>query len=282
MFNRFRKINNVNLFYREAGNRKNPTIVLLHGYPSSSSMFRTIIPTLAEHFHVLAPDFPGFGFTESPALESFEYSFDSIANTVNLWLEKLEIETYFLCMQDYGAPIGFRIAQGAPEKVLGLIVQNGNAYQEGLTEAWAGIQKYWQDKSTDNANALLELCSPDFIQHMYINGTSNPEAIAPESWTLDSHFLASEVRQAIQIELFHNYQTNVENYPLWQDYFRTHQPATLVVWGLNDMFFSKVGAESFKKDLDNIEYHYYNTGHFALEEFGQEISQEIVNFCKNQ
>ena len=280
MRNQHIEIDNVNLFYREAGDPQNPTIVLLHGYPASSHMFRELIPLLANEYHVLAPDFPGFGFTESPPMKEFDYSFDNLAKVVGQWLSVLGIDRYFLYMQDYGAPIGFRIASQSPVQVLGLIIQNGNAYAEGLTDAWSGIRAYWDEKSPENGEALRQLCSQDFIRLMYTDGVGNITNVAPESWALDSHFLADPKRQDIQIELFHDYQSNVSLYDEWQSYFRTHQPATLLVWGLNDMFFSKDGAEAYRKDLKKVEYHYYETGHFALEECFEEIAAQILQFAR--
>lgn len=269
----------VNLFYREAGDKAKPTLILLHGYPSSSHMYRHLIPLLAKQYHVLAPDFPGFGFTQAPGLDAFEYSFDNLAQVTQDWISALKLDHYYLYMQDYGAPVGFRIASQAPEKVRGLIIQNGNAYTEGLTEAWAGIQAYWDDKSPANGNALKALCTQEFIRHMYENGCQDPAHIAPEAWALDSYLMDSS-REAIQIALFYDYRNNVTRYPEWHSYFRSHQPATLVVWGLNDMFFSKQGAESYAKDLNTIQYHYYDTGHFALEEHVQDIATAIIDFVR--
>lgn len=280
MQNKTMKIDNVDLFYREAGNPQNPTIVLLHGYPASSHMFRNLIPLLAETYHVLAPDYPGFGFTKSPPLTEFTYTFDRLTEVVTQWLSALGIDRYFLYMQDYGAPVGLRIASQSPERVLGLIVQNGNAYAEGLTDAWAGIRAYWNERSSENGKALLELCSPEFVRLMYTNGVRSADAVAPESWALDTHFLSDPERRDIQIALFYDYQSNVASYDTWQRYLREHTPPTLVVWGVNDMFFSKPGAEAFGRDVPETEFRFYETGHFALEECAAEIGAEILRFAQ--
>ncbi|ARU58903.1 alpha/beta fold family hydrolase [Oleiphilus messinensis] len=276
---KFIPIQNIEVFYREAGERKNPTIVLLHGYPSSSHMFREVMPILAEKYHVIAPDYPGFGYTEAPNMDEFEYSFDNLASVVDEWLQALEVDRYFLVVQDYGAPIGFRIASTHPEKVQGLIIQNGNAYTDGLTDAWASIRDYWRDKTTENAAVLRQLCTPDFIKHMYINGVCETKKLSPDAWTLDSSFLSDETRVKIQIELFYDYHSNVEKYSQWHEYFKKHQPPALVIWGINDMFFSQKGAECYQNDLEDIEYNFYDTGHFALEEYGADMSAKILRFA---
>lgn len=280
MQNKTIKIENVDLFYREAGDPKNPTIVLLHGYPASSHMFRDLIPLLAETHHVLAPDYPGFGFTKSPAPAEFPYTFAKLAEVVSQWLSKLGVDRYFLYMQDYGAPVGLRIASQSPDRILGLIVQNGNAYEEGLTDAWAGIRAYWNEKSSENGEALLELCSPDFVRLMYTDGVKDAEAIAPESWALDTHFLSDPERREIQVALFYDYQSNVALYDAWQNYLREHKPPILVVWGLNDMFFARPGAEAFGRDVPEAVFRFYQTGHFALEECAAEIGDEIRQFVQ--
>lgn len=272
-------LSDVQLFYREMGERKNPAIVLLHGFPTSSHMYRELMPLLAEHYYVVAPDLPGFGFTQSPPLGQFEYSFDHLARVTEAWLSALGLNDYFLYIMDYGAPVGLRIASRHPERVRGLIIQNGNAYAEGLTPAWEPIREYWKDKSAENAQRLAGLMSSEFTREQYVAGTRDPARISPESWGLDCWFFTDPQRREIQLELFYDYQSNLALYDDWQAYFRAHQPPALITWGVNDMFFSMEGAQAYQRDLKNIEQHYFDTGHFALEDHCEEIGYLINRFA---
>ncbi|MBU6451055.1 MAG: alpha/beta hydrolase [Cyanobacteria bacterium REEB67] len=273
------KIEGQNIFYREAGPKDAPTILLLHGFPSSSHMFRNLIPALAAKFHVVAPDYPGFGQTSAPSVDSFEYSFDHLAAIIEQFTEALNLNKYSLYVQDYGAPIGYRLASKHPERVQGLVVQNGNAYEEGLdNDFWKPLKAYWQDKSEANAAPLKEFLKIDGTKWQYTNGVRNIEAISPDAWVHDQAGLDRPGNEAIQLELFYSYGTNSPLYPSWQKYFRTHQPPALIVWGKNDAIFPAAGAEPYKRDLKNIEYHLLDTGHFALEEDGTVIADLIDAF----
>jgi len=275
-------VDGIEVFYREAGDRSKPTIVLLHGFPTSSHMFRNLMPQLATQFHVVAPDLPGFGFTESPPLDAFTYTFDKLAEVMQAWLTVLGLERYFLYVMDYGAPVGFRLASAAPEKIAGLIVQNGNAYEEGLTEAWAPIRAYWQDKSDNTEVPLQELLTPEFTRLQYVNGVQQEDKISPDCWAMDCAFFNDPLRKKIQLALFYDYRNNLASYADWQAYFRQHQPATLLVWGVNDLFFSREGAECYARDLQNLESHYFDTGHFALEDHAEEIADLMRRFVEQQ
>jgi len=269
------------IFYREAGVDNEKTIVLLHGFPTSSHMYRNLIPKLAEKYHVIAPDYPGFGNSSMPAISEFEYSFDNLAKITDAFLTKVGAEQYTMYLMDYGAPIGFRIAAAHPERVQGLIIQNGNAYDEGLGDFWKPIKAYWQDKSAENALALKDsLLHVGATQWQYTNGTRNPETISPDNWTVDQAKLDRPGNKEIQLELFYSYGTNPALYPQWQAYFREHQPATLLVWGKGDYIFPEAGAHPYKRDLQNLDFHILDTGHFALEEDGDLIADHIVNFMQ--
>lgn len=271
------------IFYREAGAEHTQTIVLLHGFPTSSHMYRNLIPKLSENYHVIAPDYPGFGNSSMPALNEFEYSFDNLANITNAFLEKVGAEEYSLYVMDYGAPIGFRIAAAHPERVQGLIIQNGNAYDEGLRDFWKPIKAYWKDKTPANAKALKDaLLTIGATQWQYTNGTRNKETISPDNWIMDQAKLDRPGNKAIQLELFYSYGTNPALYPEWQAYFRKHQPPTLLVWGKGDYIFPEEGAYPYKRDLKNLDFHILDTGHFALEEDGNVIANHILRFMKNK
>ena len=269
------------IFYREAGVDNEKTIVLLHGFPTSSHMYRDLIPKLAEKYHVIAPDYPGFGHSSMPAVDEFEYSFDNLAKITDAFLEKVGADEYTMYLMDYGAPIGFRIAAAHPERVQGLIIQNGNAYDEGLGDFWKPIKTYWKDKSAENAKILQDsLLHIGATQWQYTNGTRNPEAISPDNWTVDQAKLDRPGNKEIQLELFYSYGTNPALYPQWQAYFRQHQPATLLVWGKGDYIFPEAGAHPYKRDLQNLDFHILDTGHFALEEDGDLIADHILNFMQ--
>jgi len=267
------------VFYREAGVDNKKTIVLLHGFPTSSHMYRDLIPKLSDKYHVLAPDYPGFGNSSMPTVNEFEYSFDNLAKVTDSFLNKVGAEQYTLYMMDYGAPIGFRIASAHPERVQGLIIQNGNAYDEGLRDFWNPIKAYWKDKTPENAQALADaLLTIDATKWQYTNGVRNKESISPDNWVVDQAKLDRPGNKDIQLELFYSYGTNPALYPQWQAYFRKHQPPTLLVWGKGDYIFPEEGAHPYKRDLKNLDFHILDTGHFALEEDGNVISNYILEF----
>lgn len=275
------KVQDQDIFYREAGIENKRTIVLLHGFPTSSHMYRELIPKLSKEYHVIAPDYPGFGNSSMPALSEFEYSFDNLSKITNKFLEKVGAEEYTMYVMDYGAPIGFRIAAAHPERVQGLIIQNGNAYDEGLRDFWKPIKAYWANKSDANANALKDgLLTIGATEWQYTNGTRNKETISPDNWIVDQAKLDRPGNKEIQLELFYSYGTNPALYPEWQAYFRKHQPATLLVWGKGDYIFPEEGAHPYKRDLKNIDFHILDTGHFALEEDGDVIANHILKFMK--
>ncbi len=276
------EIDGLDIFYREAGNPNSPTILLLHGFPTSSHMFRNLIPLLADEFHLIAPDYPGFGASSMPRVNEFEYSFDKLANIVEQLTLKLDLQQYFLYLMDYGAPVGYRLAAKYPNKVLGLIVQNGNAYEEGLGDFWQPIKAYWQNKTPDNAQVLADnFLTIEATKWQYTNGVRDPEAIAPDNWFHDQYLLDRPGNQEIQLELFYSYGTNPPLYPQWQEYFRQFQPPTLIVWGKGDYIFPEEGAHPYKRDLKNLEFHILDTGHFALEEDLELIANYIRNFARS-
>lgn len=275
-------VDGVELFYREAGPVDAPVIVLLHGFPASSHMFRNLIPALADRFRVIAPDYPGFGNSAQPTIDEFEYTFDNLANIMELFIEDLGIQKYSLYLMDYGAPIGFRLAAKHPEQIESLIVQNGNAYVEGLREFWDPIRTYWGEKSAQNAAPLASFITLDGVKWQYTHGVRNVETISPDNWNVDLRHLTRQGNPSIQLALFYDYQNNVPLYPQWQAYFRQHQPPTLIVWGKNDHIFPAEGAYPYKQDLKNLEFHLLDTGHFALEEDGQLIATTIRRFLSKQ
>lgn len=272
------KIDNLEIFFREAGNPENPTVLLLHGFPTSSYMFRDLIPQLAEKCHVVAPDYPGFGKSSMPDPKEFSYTFDNLASVVEKFTVAQKIDSYTLYVMDYGAPIGYRLAAKHPERVTGLVIQNGNAYEEGLLKFWDPIKSLWADNSEANKAPLRGFLELGGTKWQYVDGTRNPEAINPDTWTIDQSYLDRPGNKEIQLELFYDYRTNVPLYPTWQQYFRDHQPPTLIVWGRNDTIFPAEGAYPYLKDLPNAEFHLLNTGHFALEEDGQQISNLMIDF----
>lgn len=272
-------IENVSIFYREAGNKAKQTILLLHGFPSSSHMFRNIMKELSNDYHLIAPDYPGFGNSSTPSPSEFEYTFDNLADITEKFIDQLNLSNIHLLVQDYGGPIGFRIAQKRPELIQGLIIQNANAYFEGIGEYPKKIKGYIEQEDfaglTDFKNHLFSL---EGIKSQYIHGTENPEKIDPSSYLTDHYFMQREGITAIQHALFDNYGTNFPKYAEWQTYFKEHQPKTLIIWGENDFFFTKEGAEAYKNDLKNVESHFFNSGHFMLEEHYAESAQLIDNF----
>ncbi len=277
-FHRTIEVEGLDIFYREAGPEGAPTILLLHGYPTSSHMFRNLIRDLSDQFHLLAPDYPGYGRSEQPPMAEFDYTFDNMAKIVEGFLEALNVERFSIYLMDYGAPIGYRIVAKYPERVEALIVQNGNAYEEGLREFWDPIKKYWNEKTVENGKALEGFHSLEGLKWQYTNGVRDAEKISPDNWHVDLQHLSRPENDAIQLAMFYDYQTNIPLYPAWQAYFREHQPPTLVVWGKNDVIFPAEGAEPYKRDLNNIEFHLLDTGHFALEEDGDVIADRMRQF----
>ncbi|MBI4780849.1 MAG: alpha/beta hydrolase [Oscillatoriophycideae cyanobacterium NC_groundwater_1537_Pr4_S-0.65um_50_18] len=271
-------IDGLDIFYREAGSRDNPTILLLHGFPTSSHMFRNLIPALADKFHLVAPDYPGYGNSSMPTVNEFDYTFDHLTEIVEKFIDAIDLKKYSLYVMDYGAPIGYRIAAKYPERVQSLIVQNGNAYEEGLREFWEPIKAYWQERSPENAEKLKYLVTLEATKWQYTNGVRNLEAISPDTWNMDQPFLDRPGNEEIQLALFYSYGTNPPLYPQWQEYFRKYQPPTLIVWGKNDYIFPSEGAYPYQRDLKDVEFHLLDTGHFALEEDGEAIADYIRQF----
>ncbi|MBS0234654.1 MAG: alpha/beta hydrolase [Proteobacteria bacterium] len=271
-------VDGVKIFYREAGPRDGPTLLLLHGFPSSSHMFRDLIPLLADRFHVVAPDLVGFGQSDMPSREAFTYTFDNIAAVIDRFTEVIGLQTFAIYVFDYGAPTGFRLALKHPERVTAIISQNGNAYEEGLSAGWNPIQTYWKDPSEANRTALRQLLSPDATYWQYSHGVADVSAISPDGYTLDNNYLARPGADEIQLDLFGDYKSNVALYPKFQEYFRKHQPPLLAIWGKNDPFFLPPGAEAFKRDNPNAVVAFLDTGHFALETHATEIATAIRNF----
>ena len=266
------------VFYREAGPDRAPVVLLLHGFPTSSHMFRNLIPELSSRYHVIAPDLPGFGFTAAPERGAFTYRFENLARVVDRFTEALGLDRYAMYIFDYGAPVGLRLALAHPERVAAIISQNGNAYVEGLSQGWNPIQRYWQEPSEANRRALRDFLKPETTQWQYTTGLADASVVAPESYTLDSALLARPGNDEIQLDLFGDYQSNVALYPAFQAYFRAHRPPLLAVWGKHDPFFLPEGAEAFRRDLPDAEIHLYDTGHFALESHAREIGAAIRDF----
>jgi pimeloyl-ACP methyl ester carboxylesterase len=299
------EIEGLDIFYREAGNPENPTIVLLHGFPTSSHMFRELIPALADEYHLIAPDYPGYGNSSMPSVTEFEYSFDNIARLMEKLVDDIGVNDYSLYLMDYGAPIGYRMAAAQPERIESLIVQNGNAYMEGIdNDFWEPIQEYWKDRNAVNAGldndwwiniknaykqpemtndqALRFLLTMGATKWQYTNGVKDVESVSPDTWGHVQPLLDRAGNQEIQLQMFYSYGTNPELYPSWQKYFRTHQPPMLIVWGENDEIFPAAGAEPYKRDLENLEYYLLDTGHFALETHVDEIADRMRTFLKRE
>jgi len=270
------------IFYREAGSNSAPTILLLHGFPTSSHMFRNLIPALADRFHVVAPDLPGFGFSDVPSRKDYIYSFAQLAETIGKFTDTIGLKQFAIYVFDYGAPVGFRLALQRPERITAIISQNGNAYEEGLSQGWNPIQKYWKEPSAQNRAALRDFLTPDATKGQYLYGVQDVTQIAPESYSLDSTLLARPGNDEIQLDLFLDYASNVALYPKFQQYFRTKQPPVLAIWGKNDPFFLPPGADAYKRDVPNAEVHFLETGHFALETHAQVIADTIRNFLERK
>ena len=266
------------IFYREAGDPARPALLLLHGFPSSSHMFRDLIPLLADRFHLVAPDLPGFGLSEIKPRASFTYSFDALARVIGRFTEVIGLAHYALYIFDYGAPTGLRIAMEHPERVTAIISQNGNAYEEGLSAGWDPIQRYWRDPTDANRNALRELLTPASVRWQYEHGIPDTSRVSPDGSALDSWYLQRPEVDEIQLDLFGDYASNVALYPAFQAYFREHQPRVLAIWGKNDPFFLPPGAEAYKRDLPEAEVRFLDTGHFVLETHGAEIAVAVGDF----
>jgi len=298
-------IDDVDIFYREAGDPSRPTILLLHGFPTSSHMFRDLITELADDYHLVAPDYPGYGFSSMPAVDEFDYSFDNIAQIIEQFADTIGLDRYSLYLMDYGAPIGFRIATARPERIESLIVQNGNAYVEGIdNNFWEPIREYWKDRDAinkgldnpwwknvkaaykqpqmSNVDALRFLLTLGATKWQYTNGVSDVTAVSPDNWGHVQPLLDRDGNQEIQLQMFYSYGSNPPLYPAWQDYLREFQPPTLIVWGSNDEIFPAAGAEPYKRDLKDLEYHLLDTGHFALETHGQEIADLMRDFLNRK
>ena len=266
------------VFYREAGAADAPTLVLLHGYPSASHQFRELIPLLADRFHIVAPDLPGFGKSDMPPRDAFGYTFDHLADVIDRWTEVLGLDSFALYVFDYGAPVGFRIAARHPERVTAIITQNGNAYEEGLSDGWNPIQAYWKDPSQANRDAIRMLLEPQTTIWQYTHGVPEPTRVSPDGYGLDNYYLARSGADEVQLDLFLDYASNVALYPAFQEYFRTSRPPLLAVWGKNDPFFLPAGAEAFKRDIPDADVRFFDTGHFALETHAEEIAAAIGEF----
>ncbi|ANH68476.1 alpha/beta fold hydrolase [Mitsuaria sp. 7] len=275
---RYAQVDDVRVFYREAGDPSSPTVLLLHGFPTSSFMYRNLIPMLADRYHVIAPDLPGFGLTEAPERGRYAYTFDNLARTMGRFTEVLRLDRYAMQVFDYGAPVGWRLAVAHPERITAIVTQNGNAYEEGLAEAWSPIQKYWADPTAKNRDALREFVSPKLIKWQYTHGVPDESRVSPDTYTMDSALIARPGNVEIQLDLFGDYASNVRQYPQYQAYFRKHRPPVLAVWGRNDPFFLPAGAEAWKRDVPDAEVRFFDTGHFALETHVQEIGPVIREF----
>lgn len=273
------KINGLEIFYREAGPKDAPVVLLLHGFPTSSHMFRNLLPALANDFHLIAPDYPGFGNSAMPIADEFDYTFDNLAGVMEQFTEQLGLKRYTLYVQDYGAPVGYRLAARHPERVQALVVQNGNAYEEGIAgDFWNPVKAYWKEQTPERARPLHDFVKREATIWQYTHGVRDTEAISPDNWNVDQPLLDRPGNAAIQLALLYDYGSNPPLYPEWQAYFRTHQPPTLILWGKNDAIFPDAGAEPYKRDLKNLEYHLLDTGHFALEEDGDRMAGLMRNF----
>lgn len=272
------KIGNVDLFYREAGDPRAPTVLLLHGFPKSSVMLRNLIPVLAQKHHVLAPDLPGFGLTKAPPRGQYDYTFENLAKVVDQFIAAKHVKSYAMYVMDYGAPVGWRLALAHPEQVNSLIIQNGNAYDEGLREFWAPFKTYWQDGTDASRRKLAQFLLLAATNWQYTHGQPNPNLISPDAAIVDQFFMDQGENKEVQLDLFYDYRRNVALYPKVQEYFRTRQPPTLVVWGRNDYIFPHQGAEAYLTDLRNIDVDYMDGGHFILESHGRQVARKVLEF----
>jgi pimeloyl-ACP methyl ester carboxylesterase len=263
------------IFYREAGDPQHPTLLLLHGFPTSSHMFRHLIPLLEDRFHIVAPDLPGFGFSDSPDRAQFQYTFDNLAKVIAGFTDAIGLSRYAIYVFDYGAPVGYRLAMARPERITAIITQNGNAYEEGLSNGWDPLQKYWREPNAANREGVRFLLTPETTKWQYVHGVPDETLVAPESYTFDSALLARSGNDEIQLDLILDYASNVALYPKFHEYFAAKRPPLLAVWGKNDPFFVPPGAEAFRRDIPHAEVHFYDTGHFALETHVGEIAYAI-------
>jgi pimeloyl-ACP methyl ester carboxylesterase len=276
------EVDGIKVFYREAQNASAPKLLLLHGFPTSGHMFRDLIPLLAGKFHLIAPDLPGFGLSDMPAREKFKYTFDNIARVIERFTEIVEFDRFAVYVFDYGAPTGFRLAVRHPERITAIISQNGNAYEEGLSDGWTPIRAYWEDASQANRKALRAFLTPETTRWQYTHGVADPSTVSPDGQNLDNYYLARPGADEIQLDLFGDYKSNVTLYPSFQKYFRTHKPRFLAVWGKNDPFFLPAGAEAFRRDIPNAHVRFFDTGHFALETHCSEIASAIREFLPSR
>jgi pimeloyl-ACP methyl ester carboxylesterase len=275
-------VGGLKVFYREAGSAAAPKLLLLHGFPSAGHMFRDLIPLLADRFHLVAPDLPGFGQSDMPARGSFKYTFDNVADVIDGFTQTIGLPKFAVYVFDYGAPTGLRLAVKHPERITAIISQNGNAYEEGLSDGWSPIRAYWQDASEANRKALREFLAPKTTYWQYTHGVSDTSRVSPDGYSLDNFYLARPGADEVQLDLFGDYKSNVALYPTFQKYFRTHKPPLLAVWGKNDPFFLPAGAEAFKRDIPSATVRFFDTGHFALETHAEEIAEEIRKFLPRQ
>ena len=266
------------VFYREAGNTAAPKLLLLHGFPTAGHMFRNLIPLLADRFHMVAPDLPGFGQSDMPSRDKFNYTFDNVARVIERFTEAIKYDRFAIYVFDYGAPTGFRLAVRHPERITAIISQNGNAYEEGLSDGWTPIRAYWEDSSQANRNALRAFMTPETTRWQYTHGVTDPTTVSPDGQNLDNFYLARPSADEVQLDLLGDYKSNVALYPSFQEYFREHKPPLLAVWGKNDPFFLPLGAEAFKRDIPQAVVRFFDTGHFALETHSEDIARAIGEF----
>lgn len=277
-----RDIDGVDVFYREAGPSDAPVILLLHGFPTSSHMYRDLMPRLARHYRVIAPDYPGYGYSDAPSPESFAYTFDQLSEVVERFTQQLGLQRYALFVQDFGGPVGFRLAARHPEQVTALIVQNAVAHEEGLSEALAPARIYWAERTPKTEAPMRELLTFEATRDQYLHGAGDPSRISPDSWHHAQAGLDRPGNVQIQLALLHDYQTNLDQYPVWQRYFREYRPPVLVLWGRNDPFFTVAGAEAYRRDMPDAELHFFDAGHFALEEYAADMARLVVDFLSRQ
>ncbi len=272
------EVDGLKIFYREAGRADAPTLLLLHGFPSAGHMFRDLIPLLADRFHLVVPDLPGFGQSDMPSRNDFSYTFDNLAGAIGRFTEVIGLKRFAIYIFDYGAPVGLRIAVKHPERITAIISQNGNAYEEGLSDGWKPIRAYWEGPSQANRDALRAFLAPETTVWQYTQGVPDATAVSPDGYSLDNFYLARPGATEVQLDLFGDYQSNVALYPEFQAYFRKHKPRFLAVWGKNDPFFLPAGAEAFKRDIPGAQVRFFDTGHFALETHCDEIAAAIRDF----
>ncbi|CAG1012775.1 Cis-3-alkyl-4-alkyloxetan-2-one decarboxylase [Burkholderiaceae bacterium] len=281
-FYRHAVIDGLKIFYREAGDPSRPALLLLHGFPASSFMYRHLLDSLADHFHLIAPDYPGFGYSDAPTPAEYEYTFDRLADTINKFTEHLGLARYGLYMQDFGGPVGFRLASGHPERVSFQVVQNANAYEEGLPDSfWAPVRALWANPSPANLARIRQAAmSDEALAWNYTHGVADAERVSPDSWVLQRALLARPGNKEAMLALLYDYGSNLGQYPKWQAYFREHQPPTLVVWGKNDVIFPESGAHPYKRDLQKLDFNILDTGHFALDDQGDVVAAHVLRFTQ--